>query len=283
MKVAVTGAGGMLASEMINVFSDHGVEVFAFKKHELDITDYHRSVNKLKRTRPDVIINCAAYTDVDKAQENRKAALKVNALGPRNLSFVARELAAVLVHISTDYVFDGNKKEPYHIFDRPNPVNYQGYTKYIGEQFVISLCPSYYLIRTSWLFGAGGKNFVDTILEAARTRDCLMVVDDQVGSPTYTKDVASATIKLINTPFFGVYNVTNQGYASRHDFAKKIIEYAGGKIKIKPIKSKHLNRPAVRPFNSRLDPFPLQETIGELLPPWEDALTRYLESKSDWS
>jgi len=277
LKVTVTGAEGMLGKQMVNELYSHGLQVIKFNRQELDITDYYGCYRILREIKPDVIINCAAYTDVDRAEIEQEKALKVNALGARNISLISRGIGAVLVHFSTDYVFDGKKQSPYHIFDQQKPINDYGYSKYMGEKFVFSICPAFFILRTSWLFGESKDNFVHNILSSAEVGDFLTVVDDQIGSPTYVKDLAGATLKIINTPFIGIYHVTNQGWTSWFNFARTICMYAGLNIDIKPVKSIELNKPAKRPLNSRLDSFPLQETIGELLPPWEDALKRFLD------
>lgn len=276
MKVAVIGAEGMLGSDMLKALEGSGCEATGFNRRELNITDYFGGFETISKLCPEVIINCAAYTDVDGAEDNKNEALSINGLGARNLSLMARAIDATLVHFSTDFIFDGRKEEPYHIFDRPNPVNYYGFSKYVGEQYVCSLCPKHYLVRTSWLFGTNGNNFVKSILRAAKEKEFLAVVDDQVGSPTYSKDLARAIVKLINVPFFGIYHVTNQGWVSWYDFAEKICGFAGIDIEIKRIKTRELKRPAQRPLNSRLDSFPMQESCGELLPQWDDALQRYM-------
>ncbi len=277
MKVVVTGAGGMLGTEMVKALNSNGLQVIEFNKQELDITEYHLGYKMLRGIKPDIIINCAAYTDVDGAEHDRDKALKANALGARNISLISKDMSAVLVQFSSDYVFDGEKQSPYQIFDCQRPINYYGYTKHVGEQFVFSLCPAFFVIRTSWLFGKGEDNFVQKILKAAKVGDFCEVVDDQIGSPTYVKDLAAATVKLLNTPFFGVYHITNQGWTSLYNFALTICAYAGATIDIKPVKTIEYMRPAQRPLNSRLGSFPLKETIGELLPSWEDALKRYLD------
>ena len=281
MIVAVTGARGMLGSDIVAEMDNRGHEVLPLGKKELDITDITKVKKIFHRERPDVIINCAAYTDVDGSEENSHQAVSVNGLGPRNLALVCNEYEIDLVHISTDYAFDGQKEGPYSIFDGPSPLNTYGFSKVLGERYVAALLHRYYLIRTSWLFGLSGDNFVEKIIHLSKDRSELQIVEDQVGSPTYTADLARLIGDLIKTRCFGVYHVTNQGCASWYSFAREIAALNYLNVHIKPVKSAGLERAAQRPANSRLDPFPLKETLGYLLAPWEDALGRYMEHRAE--
>ena len=256
-----------------------GHEVVAAGREELDITDLKAVRRAVADVRPACVINCAAYTEVDGAEVETAKAFAVNALGVRNLASVCRELDVVLVHFSTDYVFDGKKQAPYFIFDPPSPLNAYGRSKLYGEEYLKRIAPRYYLIRTSWLFGIGGKNFVETVLRLAREKGELRVVDDQRGCPTYTRDLSRAVLDLIATHAYGVYHITNAGDTTWYGFAREILWAAGLRASLRPIGSEELGRPAPRPANSVLDPFPLQETLGYLLPPWPDALRRYLAER----
>lgn len=280
MRVLVTGAGGMLGRDVVEEMGNRGYAVIPLTRAALDITDGKAVKEALFRHGPEAVINCAAYTKVDQAEEEYRQALKVNALGVRNLALACRETGAVLVHISTDYVFGGRHDKPWGIYDRRNPINAYGRSKYLGERFLETIAPKYFLVRTSWLFGKHGPNFVDTILKLARERECLTVVDDQWGCPTYTRDLSRALADLLASGYYGVYHITNRGATTWYRFAREILAVAGLNTPVKPVTSAEFPRPAQRPAYSVLDPFPLEETIGYLLPPWQDALRRYLAGKA---
>ncbi|HHV61681.1 MAG TPA: NAD(P)-dependent oxidoreductase [Firmicutes bacterium] len=312
MRIAVTGASGMLGTDVVSELTGRGHEVAAVYHHrperfgqgpgrpseyELDVTDLRAVRGLIGILRPHAVVNCAAYTRVDDAEADRETALAVNALGPRNLALACREVGAALLHVSTDYVFDGDREVAYTIWDTPSPLNVYGISKLWGENYVRSLMSEYYIVRTSWLFGLHGRNFVQTMLELGRKYgthltggECLgqraveskssivplRVVSDQRGSPTYTVDLAKACADLLETRCFGIYHVTNQGVTTWYEFAKAIFEKTGLVVDVLSVTSDEFSRPAKRPKNSALDPFPLRETIGYLLPSWEDALGRYL-------
>ncbi|GBF33420.1 dTDP-4-dehydrorhamnose reductase [Desulfocucumis palustris] len=281
MIVAVTGARGMLGSDIEAEMENRGHEVLPLGKNELDITDFTKVKKVLSRERPDVIINCAAYTDVEGAEDNPQQAISVNGLGARNLALACHEYEIDLVHISTDYVFDGKKEGTYGIFDGMSPLNSYGFSKMLGERYVTALLHRYYLIRTSWLFGLSGDNFVEKVLRLSNERSQLHMVEDQVGSPTYTVDLAKLVGDLIKTRCFGIYHATNQGYTSWCGFAREIVALKHLNVHIEPVSSFNRYNVAARPANSVLDPFPLKETLGYLLPPWEDALGRYMEHRAE--
>jgi len=276
VKVLITGAAGMLGQQVTREFRQRGQQVFPFDHGTLDITDLPVVRITLARVAPDVVVNCAAYTAVDKAETERETAFAVNAIGPRNLALACGEVGAALVHVSTDYVFDGDKAEPYVIWDPLQPLSVYGLSKAWGENYVRSLLTRYYLVRTSWLFGPGGSNFVDRILRSAREGQPLRVVNDQRGSPTFTVDLAGGIADLVMRGAYGIYHLTNQGITTWYQLACLVLSQAGLSVPIRPISTRELNRPARRPANSVLDPFPVRETIGRLLPPWPDAITRYL-------
>jgi len=325
MRILVTGAGGMLGRDMTLELAARRHDVVALAHGDLDIADIGAVRERVSTLRADLVVNCAAYTRVDDAEQDRETAFATNALGPRNLALACRWVDAVLLHISTDYVFDGEKGKPYTIWDLPSPLNVYGASKWWGENYVRSLLPEHYLVRTSWLFGEHGRNFVTTMLRMAnecnadkagsaataralrrsgcgardvderasvplerrrtaaggeRTPPCgrqhIQVVTDQQGSPTYTVDLAKACADLLETGCFGIYHVTNQGVTSWYEFARAIFAHIGVTVDVRPITSDEFVRPARRPRNSALDPYPLRETIGYLLPSWEDALVRFL-------
>lgn len=282
MKVLVTGAAGMLGQAVVAEFGRRDADVAPFSRADLDIAELGRMLEILRAVRPDIVVNCAAYTDVDGAESNREEAFRINGLGVRNLALACRETRAGIVHISTDYVFNGDKEKSYGVYDHRYPVNAYGETKLWGEKVLAGLLDCCYLVRTSWLFGPGGRNFVSTIRdlgrEALSAGRALRVVDDQRGSPTYTVDLARAIADLVLTGCYGTYHMTNQGVTTWYRFALRIFEVAGIPVDMTPVATSDFPRPARRPRNSTLDPFPLEETIGYLLPTWEDALQRYLGS-----
>ena len=280
MRVLITGARGMLGQDITADDRARGHEVIAWDREELDITVLDNVRQSLSKVCPEVIINCAAYTNVDAAENEEDAALAVNGLGVRNLALACRELDIPLVHFSTDYVFDGYKQGKYGIFDSTNPINAYGRTKLCGEKFLSLISPKYYLIRTSWLFGHGGKNFIETMIRLAQEKSELSVVSDQRGCPTFTKDLSRAVLDLIETGAYGIYHITNSGETSWFDFAKEIIKESGQFVTVRPISTEEFSSPAARPKNSVLDPFPLRETVGYLLPDWRDALKRYLKQRN---
>lgn len=273
MKVLITGSSGMLGSDLTEEFSDSNL--YHFSKEQLDITKKSHIIKNFKKIKPGIVINSAAYTDVDGSERNRKEALRVNALAIRNIAMMCRKIDAVLVHYSTDYVFDGNNKNGYRENDKKNPINYYGYTKSLGEDYISRILRKYFIIRSSWLFGRKGKNFVESILSKANENE-IKVVNDQFGSPTYTKDLARATKELLVQEYgFGVYHLTNSGYCSWYEFAKEILKNANSKAKVVPISSMQLNRPAKRPKCSIL----ISTKFKNRLPLWSVGLKRYLGEK----
>lgn len=280
MRVVVTGAVGMLGRAVTGEFRRRGDEVILLGRGDLDITGLQPVREALGAARPDVVVNCAAYTDVDGAESDRERALRVNGLGVRNLALACREAGVALAHVSTDYVFDGEKVGSYGIYDAPRPINAYGETKLWGERALAEILDRRYLVRTSWLYGPGGRNFVNTMLrlgrEAAAAGRAVRVVDDQRGSPTYIADLARAIADLVSTGCYGTYHVTNQGVTNWYRFAAHIFQVAGLSVDVIPVATSEFPRPARRPRNSAMDPFPLEETLGYLLPSWEDALGRYL-------
>lgn len=269
MKVIILGANGMLGADLARAFKDH--EVHAFSKEEIDITDKNLLSGKISKIKPEFVVNSAAYTRVDKAESYKDSAFAVNAKGVKNIAESCKKNNSILIHFSTDYVFDGNKNG-YIEDDEPNPINLYGQSKYAGEKYLKRVNPKHYLIRTSWLYGLKGRNFVYAILEQAKRQKEIEVVNDQRGSPTYTKDLAEAVINVAEKkPVFGTYHLTNDGVCTWFDIAKKIIELKNLKAKIKPITSDQLNRIAKRPKCSIL--------INTKLPKlrqWEEALKEFL-------
>lgn len=274
MKTLILGARGMLGTALCEVFKQ---EMEGWDKEELDITDKHEVEKKIGQLRPALIINAAAYTDVDGAEKNYEQALATNGHAVQNIVEAARRCGAILVHYSTDYVFSGEDKHGYSEDNIPGPpVNKYGESKLVGEHAVRESGLTYFLIRTAWLYGPNGKNFVDTILRLADEQSELKVVNDQYGSPTYTYDLAQVTQQLINKPYpFGVYHLVNQGVTNWAEFAQEAINLAGLPVKITPVSSTEFPRAAVRPTYSVL-----RNTRGPTLRPWQNALKDYIKLRS---
>lgn len=277
MKILITGAKGMLAKAVENEFKDD--EQILTDVAELDITNLENVKEYVSKVKPDLLINCAAYTAVDKAEDNEDLVYKINAIGPKNLAIACKENDCTLVHISTDYVFGGEKdvSEVYSEDDEKNPKAVYGTTKLAGENFIKENCDKFYIFRTAWLYG-DGHNFVKTMIELSKTHDEVKVVNDQHGSPTYAVDLASiihqAIIKKIP---YGIYNSTNLGYTTWFDFTKMIYEKANINCKVIPVTSEEFNSKATRPKNSQMSKNKLLK-YGIKIPTYEDALDRYLKN-----
>ena len=278
MKILVTGANGQLGTDIIKYFNQD--EVFGYDVDVLDITDIKQVLDLVKQMKPELIINCAAYTNVDGCEENEELAYKVNAIGARNLAVAAFETNARLLHISTDFVFDGCTDKPYLEFDTPNPLSIYGKSKLAGEELIRQICPRHYILRTAWLYGKNGNNFVKTMLKLGQEKKTLTVVDDQIGSPTFTEDLIRAVAEVIKTQAYGTYHATNNGQCSWNEFAKKIFEYAGlPGIEVLPISTEELGRPAKRPQYSVLRNFMLEAQLNHKMRNWEEALKEYFTIK----
>lgn len=276
MRVMVTGAAGMLGRAVAAEYAGRKAEVIPLSRKDLDITDLGQVRRITGIRQPEIVINCAAYTNVDGAEAESRRAYLSNGLGPRNLAVACREAGAVLVHVSTDYVFDGSKPGAYTIHAHPRPLNIYGSSKLWGEKALSAISYSCYLVRTSWLFGPGGNNFVATMLRIGQDVGKVRVVNDQTGSPTYTVDLARAIADLCASGCYGTYHITNQGSTTWYGFAEEIFTQKRLGVDLTSCTTSEFRRPARRPQNSVLDPFPLEETIGYLLPAWEDALARYM-------
>jgi len=280
MKVLVTGAGGMLAKDLITCLSQRGYEILAQLHDDLDITVLGAVRAAVNNFEPELVINCAAYTKVDEAEKEERRALMVNGFGVQNVCLACQETDTPLVHFSTDYVFDGTKESPYTIYDEPNPMSAYGRTKLLGEKYILWLLSKFYLIRTSWLFGLHGKNFIDTMLELGQREKQISVVNDQKGCPTWTYHLAQAVVDLIETERYGIYHITNSEPTTWFDFAREILRRSARDVEVLPVTSDQFPRPARRPLNSVLDPFPLLEVLGREMPSWREALEEYLERRN---
>jgi dTDP-4-dehydrorhamnose reductase len=284
LKVAICGAGGMLATDVREVFQQRGHEVVDLTINDLDITDISMVREKFSTIKPDVIFNAAAYTNVDGCESEPDLAYKVNSLGPRNLAIAANEAGAALVHISTDYVFGGVGNTPYREYDLTNPQSVYGKSKLDAELFVRNLCPRHYIVRTAWLFGINGNNFVRTMLRLAAERDTLTVVNDQLGSPTFTYDLAIALADLIEKPTYGTYHLTNGGECTWFEFTREILRQAGIEgVEVKPMTTEQLNRPANRPRYSVLDNYVWSMDGRVPLRNYREALADYLQREQQKS
>ena len=278
VKILITGADGQLGQAFTRELEEKGINHLSLKKDKLDITDF-KEVNKvIEEYNPDFLINCAAYNDVDKAEEDWETAFLVNGIAVKNLSLVTRENNCILVHYSTDYVFDGKKDSPYTIADTPCPVGKYGESKLLGERFVQNLSKDYYLIRLSSVFGDNPEaSFPLKVISWSKKKEEIKVVEDQVFSPSFTEDIVKATLDLINTKQYGLYHMTNSGYCSRYEWAKFILEKSKWQGEILPCKSEDFNLKAERPKFSVLDNFPLEKVINNKLPTWQEATERFLK------
>lgn len=275
MKILVTGARGQLGIDVVNTLSGKN-EIVGCDVDILDITNIDSTVKFVREISPDLIINCGAYTNVDGCEENIDLAYRVNALGARNLGVAALESHSRLLQISTDFVFDGNTDRSYIEFDKTNPLSIYGRSKFAGEEMIRQVCPRHYILRTAWLYGKNGNNFVKTMLKLAVDRTTINVVHDQIGSPTNTKDLIGAIEKIIATDAYGTYHTTNNGQCSWNEFAKKIFKLSGNRdVEVLPITSEDLNRPAMRPKYSVLRNYMLEMQFDFYMRDWEVALEEY--------
>lgn len=276
MKVFVTGVKGQLGHDVVNELEKRGHTAIGVDIEEMDITDKDAVKRVITQASPEAVIHCAAYTAVDAAEEQAELCHRVNGLGTENIAEVCKELNCKLMYISTDYVFNGQGTRPWEPDDERAPLNVYGQTKYEGELAVEAL-EKYFIVRIAWVFGVNGKNFIKTMLNLGKTRDHLTVVDDQVGSPTYTYDLARLLVDMIETEKYGRYHATNEGVCSWYEFACEIFKKAGIEITVSPVSSNEYPAKAKRPQNSRMDKSKLKEMGFKPLPTWQDALERYLK------
>jgi dTDP-4-dehydrorhamnose reductase len=277
MRVTLFGATGLLGKELVPALRQSGDHLTAPSSKDADLRDHERVRDVIRESRPDWIILSAAYTDVDGCESNRDLAFAVNCEGAVNVAEAAREVGSRLVFVSTDYVFDGSKRSPYETGDARNPTGVYGETKARAEEKLLAILPEVCIARTSWLFGHGGKCFPATILKLASSRPEISVVNDQRGSPTFTRDLASALGQLCHTSARGIVHVTNSGDCTWHDFASEIVRESRLATTVKPVTTAEFPRPAKRPAYSVLSPDSLHG-YNIRMPPWRDALRRYLDS-----
>ena len=277
MKVLVTGAKGQLGTDLMNELAKRGVEGIGVDVQEMDITDAEACRRVIKNSGADAVIHCAAYTAVDAAEDNVDLCRRINGEGTRNVAQACKEADTKLMYISTDYVFDGQGTRPWEPDDERHPLNVYGQTKYEGELAVEELSDKYFIVRIAWVFGVAGKNFIKTMLRLGKERGAVSVVDDQIGSPTYTYDLARLLVDMIQTDKYGRYHATNEGLCSWYEFAKEIFRQAGMDVPVTPVSSDAFPAKATRPSNSRLNKDKLSENGFERLPAWQDALGRFLK------
>lgn len=277
MKVLVTGVKGQLGYDVVNELVKRGHTAVGTDVEEMDITNAAKVREVLLSESPDAVIHCAAYTAVDAAEENVELCRKINAEGTENIAKVCQELDCKLLYVSTDYVFNGEGERPWEPYDEREPLNVYGQTKYEGELAVEKYVKKSFIVRIAWVFGVNGKNFIKTMLRLGKDHDELTVVADQLGSPTYTYDLAKLLVDMIESDKYGRYHATNEGLCSWYDFAVEIFRQAGMDVHVRPVTSEEYPAKAKRPHNSRMDKSRLDLNGFERLPHWKDALSRYLD------
>ncbi|MGW9531063.1 dTDP-4-dehydrorhamnose reductase [Paenibacillus terrae] len=288
MKVLVTGASGQLGKDVVNVFQGQGHDVLGYDREQLDITDLEQAVKIVGQYQPDAIIHCAAYTAVDAAESDIDGAYQVNASGTRNMALAAEKVGAKLVYISTDYVFDGTAEQPYHEYDNTNPQSIYGKSKRAGEILVQTLSSRYFIVRTSWVYGLQGNNFVKTMLKLGQEKPHLQVVNDQKGSPTYTVDLARFLEELVQTDKYGVYHASNSGSCTWYEFTQAIFEEAVDILDatiiatLEPCPTDQFPRPAARPRNSVMEHIAIRTNGLNDLRHWREGLHCFIKELADF-
>ena len=280
MKVLVTGVKGQLGYDVVNELNSRGHVAVGVDKEEMDVTDVASVARVLNEVKPEAVIHCAAWTAVDAAEDNEEAVRLVNAVGTENIAIECKKLGCKLLYVSTDYVFDGRGDEPWQPDCKDyKPLNVYGKTKLEGELAVAGALEKFFIVRIAWVFGKNGKNFIKTMLNVGKTHDTVRVVNDQIGTPTYTFDLARLLVDMIETDRYGYYHATNEGgYISWYGFTKEIFRQAGYSTKVIPVTTAEYGlSKAARPFNSRLDKSKLTVNGFKPLPDWKDALSRYLK------
>ncbi|AHA75030.1 dTDP-4-dehydrorhamnose reductase [Bacillus thuringiensis] len=276
MKILVTGYNGQLGYDVVKRGEKQGLEMQGIGIEDLDITNEAAVYEFVDKVKPDAIIHCAAYTAVDKSEDDKELCWNVNVEGTKYLATAAKKLNAKFVYISTDYVFDGEGTYSFVETDAPNPVGYYGLTKYEGEKVVRSLIDKNFIVRISWVFGINGNNFIKTMLRLGETRNEVNVVGDQIGSPTYTYDLARLLVDMVVTEKYGTYHATNEGFCSWAEFAQEIFEIAGQDVKVNSITTEEYPTRAVRPKNSRMSKQKLIDNGFEPLQDWKKATKHYI-------
>ena len=275
--ILITGAKGQLGYDYQRLFDELKEEYIATDRDELDITDIEKVREFVKDKNITLIINCAAYNNVDKAEDEEELCKKLNTYAPRDLAIVAKEIGADYITYSTDFVFDGEKKDPYTEEDIPNPLSVYGKSKYEGEKEVFKVKPDSFVVRTSWVFGIANNNFNKQVINWRKSKDELSIVDDQISSPTYSKDLAYYSWELIKTKKYGLYHLSNDGEASKYDQGKYVLDKIGWQGKLNRAKTKDFNLKAQRAEYTKLDSSKLEKAIGKKIPSWENGIDRFLE------
>ena len=277
MKLLVTGVKGQLGHDVVKECEKRGITAIGVDIEEMDITDAAACEKVIKEAKVDAVIHCAAYTAVNAAEDNIELCRKINAEGTENIVKVCRELNIKMMYFSTDYVFNGKGDRPWKTDDERSPLNVYGQTKYEGELAVENSLEKYFILRIAWVFGVNGKNFIKTMLRLGKEKGAVSVVNDQIGSPTYTADLAVLAVDMIQTDKYGTYHATNEGLCSWYEFACQIFNEANMDVKVTPVSSDAFPAKAKRPSNSRMDKSKLTENGFSPLPGWQDALKRYLK------
>lgn len=276
MKVMIIGSEGMLGHDLVDILSaEHQVSITTIDT--LDITDIHKTIETVKNINPDVVIHAAAFTDVDGSETKADLAYQVNVIGTRNVAVACQKADSALVYICTDYVFDGTKGSSYQEYDQTNPLSVYGKTKLLGEVYIRDLLNKFYIVRTSWLYGYHGPNFVTTMLKLAETHDSLSVVGDQIGSPTYTVDLAKAIAELIEKPAYGIYHITNSEHCSWFEYAQLIFKIAGKEMDLTPVTTEEFGSPAPRPKYSVLENYNWKMEGFSKIRSYKEALQEYMD------
>lgn len=279
MKVLVTGANGQLGYDVVKELQKRNIECFGATRQDFDIVDFEATEKFITNYMPDAVVHCAAYTDVDKAEDEQGVCYLVNASATENIAEICKKINAKMLYISTDYVFDGTKEGFYEVDDMPNPINVYGKTKLLGEQAVQKTLDKYFIVRISWVFGEHGNNFVKTMLRLGKERKEINVVADQYGSPTYTADLAPLLIEMIQTEKYGVYHATNKGVCTWAEFAEEIFKIAGIDVKVNHITIAEYPTRAKRPLNSRLSKEKIINNKFIIIRAWEKALREFIEQQ----
>ena len=275
--ILITGANGQLGYDFQRLVDELKEEYIATDRDDLDITDIEKVREFVKNKNITLIINCAAYNNVDKAEDEPELCKKLNTYAPRDLAIVAKEIGADYITYSTDFVFDGEKKAPYTEEDIPNPLSVYGKSKYEGEKEVFKVKPDSFVVRTSWVFGIANNNFNKQVINWSKSKDELSIVDDQISSPTYSKDLAYYSWELIKTKKYGLYHLSNDGEASKYDQGKYVLDKIGWQGKLNRAKTRDFNLKAQRAEYTKLNSSKLEKVIGEKIPSWENGIDRFLE------
>lgn len=280
MKTLVTGANGQLGYDVVKELQKQNIECYGATRKDFDLVDFEATEKFIVHYMPDVVIHCAAYTAVDKAEDEQGLCYLVNASATENIAEICKKINAKMLYISTDYVFDGTKDGFYEVDDIPNPINVYGKTKLLGENAVQKILDKYFIVRISWVFGEHGNNFVKTMLKLAKEHKELNIVADQYGSPTYTVDLALLLLKIIKTDKYGIYHATNEGVCSWAEFAEEIFKISGKNVKINHVTTAEYSTMAKRPLNSRLSKTKLVKNNFNTLPDWQVALNDFIDKVS---